>query len=356
VDILPQPNGVGSCLPCAGTAFGQPSTVPCPQGVVPGPQGEPGANGAPGTGANAFTLTNAAFTMPAVSATVAVAVLSTAWMATGQVVYVQSAGYFLVASIQDATDVIFNNLGYTGNAAPGTVIASVQPVTPGGLVGPAGSAGGGVTSVGLSAPAIFTVSGSPVTLSGILSFTLASQLQNRVWVSPNGASGAPTFRALLLADLPTIPYSSVTLTTTKGDIIVRNASNDVRMGIGSDGQVLTANSAAATGMNWANPVTQISTTRRRATVSPDTMQATDSIIGVVLASAFSETLAVAPTDGRQITIKDESGTASSNNITVFAGAGDTIQGSPSKVINTDYGYLSLYYDATDKIWFITGSA
>lgn len=71
-----------------------------------------------------------------------------------------------------------------------------------------GSGSGTVTSVGLSLPAIFSVSGSPVTTSGTLTATLASQSQNLVWASPNGSSGAPTFRALVQGDIPaTIPIS-----------------------------------------------------------------------------------------------------------------------------------------------------
>ena len=63
---------------------------------------------------------------------------------------------------------------------------------------------GTVTSVGLSLPAMFTVSGSPVTSSGTLSATLAAQTQNQVFVSPDGFAGAPTFRSLVAADLPTV--------------------------------------------------------------------------------------------------------------------------------------------------------
>lgn len=64
------------------------------------------------------------------------------------------------------------------------------------------ASGSFVTSVGLSMPAIFTVSGSPVTSSGTLTATLASQTSNLIWASPNGSSGTPSFRSLLGADLP----------------------------------------------------------------------------------------------------------------------------------------------------------
>jgi hypothetical protein len=63
---------------------------------------------------------------------------------------------------------------------------------------------GSVTSVGLTMPSIFSVSGSPITTSGTLSASLATQNQNLIFASPDGATGAPTFRAIAANDLPTI--------------------------------------------------------------------------------------------------------------------------------------------------------
>jgi hypothetical protein len=63
--------------------------------------------------------------------------------------------------------------------------------------------GGTVTSVGLSMPSQFTVSGSPVTGSGTLTASWANQSANTVLAGPaSGAAAAPTFRALVAADLP----------------------------------------------------------------------------------------------------------------------------------------------------------
>jgi hypothetical protein len=67
-----------------------------------------------------------------------------------------------------------------------------------------GSGGSGtVTSVGLSLPAIFTVSGSPVTTAGTLTAALATQTANTFFAGPSsGSAAAPTFRAIVPADLP----------------------------------------------------------------------------------------------------------------------------------------------------------
>lgn len=68
----------------------------------------------------------------------------------------------------------------------------------------ASSAGGGsVTSVALTMPAIFSVSGSPVTTSGTLAASLATQNANLVFAGPtSGGAATPTFRSLVAADMP----------------------------------------------------------------------------------------------------------------------------------------------------------
>lgn len=68
---------------------------------------------------------------------------------------------------------------------------------------------GSVTSVGLSLPSFITVSNSPVTGTGTLTGTLANQTANTVFVAPDGAAGAPTFRALLAADIPTLTAAKI---------------------------------------------------------------------------------------------------------------------------------------------------
>jgi len=80
-----------------------------------------------------------------------------------------------------------------------------------------GSSGTGtVTSVSLTAPSIFSVSGSPVTTSGTLAISLATQTANYVFAGPSsGAAANPTFRALVAADIPTLSYvTSVGLSST----------------------------------------------------------------------------------------------------------------------------------------------
>lgn len=87
---------------------------------------------------------------------------------------------------------------------------------------------GTVTSVGLSLPSIITVSNSPVTSSGTLTGTLATQNANTVFSGPaSGAAAQPTFRALVTADLPASSVTSqastpVSLASTDANKIYTN--------------------------------------------------------------------------------------------------------------------------------------
>lgn len=112
-----------------------------------------------------------------------------------------------------ATSVLPNPLSSDGNgnfffyAAPG--IYSVQiydpSITERDLVDQAvgSAAGGSVTSVALTMPGIFSVAGSPITSTGTLAVSLATETANTVWAGPaTGGSAIPTFRALVAADLP----------------------------------------------------------------------------------------------------------------------------------------------------------
>ena len=97
---------------------------------------------------------------------------------------------------------------------------------------------GTVSSVGLSMPSDFSVANSPVTSTGTLAVTYASQSANRVLASPNGSSGTPTFRALVATDIPNLDTSKITTGTlanarttatsanTASAIVARDASGD----------------------------------------------------------------------------------------------------------------------------------
>ena len=116
-------------------------------------------------------------------------------------------------------------------------------------------AGGSVTSVGLALPGLFTVSGSPVTTVGTLTAALATQTQNLVFSGPaSGSAAAPTFRALVAADLPlattgapgAVEPDGSTITISAGVIsgyggyTLPTASTSVLGGVEVDGTTITS--------------------------------------------------------------------------------------------------------------------
>lgn len=65
------------------------------------------------------------------------------------------------------------------------------------------SGSGSVESVAMTVPSFLAVAGSPITVTGTLAVTLATQTANLVFAGPSSGSAAtPTFRALTATDIP----------------------------------------------------------------------------------------------------------------------------------------------------------
>lgn len=87
------------------------------------------------------------------------------------------------------------------------------------------------------------------------------------------------------------------------------------------------------------------------TAATYTAKAGDRVIGVNRAGTVTITLPTAEVrKGRIYTVKDESGAANSNNITVDTEGSETIDGSATDVININYQSKSYYSDGAN--WFI----
>jgi hypothetical protein len=78
----------------------------------------------------------------------------------------------------------------------------------------------------------------------------------------NGGTGQTT---------KTEAFDALSPTTTKGDIIVSNGTDNVRLGVGTNNQVLTADSTTATGLKWAagggSNITSLGLWENNATIS-----------------------------------------------------------------------------------------
>ncbi len=117
----------------------------------------------------------------------------------------------------------------------GQVLVASSTTATGLAWGAAGGAGS-VTSVDASGGTTgLTFSGGPITNSGTL--TLAGTLG-----IANGGTGSTT---------KTSAFNALSPLTTLGDLLVYNGSNNVRLGAGSNGQILVASSSATNGVSWA---------------------------------------------------------------------------------------------------------
>lgn len=85
---------------------------------------------------------------------------------------------------------------------------------------PANEGGGGtVTSVALSMPSEFTISGSPITTSGTITGQWSNQNQNYIFAAPSNSNGTPSFRLLDISDIPNLAAEKITsgtLTVNRG--------------------------------------------------------------------------------------------------------------------------------------------
>ena len=118
------------------------------------------------------------------------------------------AGHYRYTVSVINTSVIGSWLAFWQGLGSGGSGGSSQPVVLG--ASPAGGVvAGTVTSVALTVPTtILTVlSGSPITTSGTIAIGVVNQSANTVWAGPtSGGANSPAFRALVVADIPSLAY------------------------------------------------------------------------------------------------------------------------------------------------------
>lgn len=153
------------------------------------------------------------------------------------------------------------NLTFQGKSVTGTVSTMVFPQTCAGstVVGGVNAngtlscvAGGGgvVSSVGLALPSgVFSISGSPVTSTGVLTGAFIDQTANTGFFGPSsGSAGTPGFRPMVFADLPSI---SSTQLSDSALLVRTNTSNTWLSGTQSFGlaSMILPSSAGFTATN-----------------------------------------------------------------------------------------------------------
>lgn len=100
-----------------------------------GPQGSIGVGGSGSAGVDgvsAYSKVLAAFTQPASESSVTIQVDHSDWMGIGQGVFVETGGYYEVVSTPSSSTVTLKNIGYSSNAASGSIIVATSKISPSG--------------------------------------------------------------------------------------------------------------------------------------------------------------------------------------------------------------------------------
>lgn len=133
--------------------------------------------------------------------------------------------------------------------------------------------------------------------------------------------------------------------TTKGDLFAATASATIaRLGVGSNGQFLTADSAQATGMRWASVAgSALSVTAKTTAYTATT---SDDVINVSTAAAWTLTLyAASGNSGKMLRIIKTS--SDTNELTIDPNASETINGAATIKLTYQYDEVTLICDGTN---------
>lgn len=177
-----------------------------------------------------------------------------------------------------------------------------------------------VTSVGLSLPGEFTVSGSPVTGSGALSASWGPESANAVLSGPaTGAAAPPTFRALVAADIPTVSASKIgsgTLALAQGGT---NADLSATGGASQVLKQLSGGAAVTVGQLAASDLSN-GTTGSGAAVLASAPTLTTPTLGAASATTINKVAVTAPASGSTLTIDDGFTLHATGNVTALSGS------------------------------------
>lgn len=138
----------------------------------------------------------------------------------------------------------------------------------------------------------------------------------------------------------TAGFNNLSPVTTKGDLITRDSTNNVRLAVGTDGLFLKADSSQTSGLVWASAGSTLAVTTKTTTYTATT---NDDVINLDSTSgAFTLTLYTpSGNTGKQLILTKTD--SSTNAITI---GGFNLQGA-SRKLTSQYECISIYSDGTN---------
>lgn len=148
--------------------------------------------------------------------------------------------------------------GFAGTSSGGTTPSLTLTTTLTGLLkgnGTAMSAATAGTDYSAGTSALTTGILKSTTGTGALTIAVAADFptlnQNTTGTAANVTGTVAIANGGTGQTTQTAAFDALAPTTTKGDLIVDNGTNNIRLGVGADTYVLTADSTAASGVKWA---------------------------------------------------------------------------------------------------------
>lgn len=145
----------------------------------------------------------------------------------------------------------------------------------------------------------------------------------------------------------TAAMDALSPTTTKGDVLVDDGTNVVRLAVGTDGYVLKANSGATNGIEWAaESGSALSVTSKTTTYTATT--ADDVILADTSGGAWTLTLPTAVgNSGKTFIIRKTD--SSSNVLTIDGNSSETIDGLTTRAVTKQGDYIEIISDNSNWV-------